>query len=1036
MIDHIIGFSIKNKIVIGLMVLGLILCGAWSLSRIPIDAVPDITNNQVQVITQSPSLAAQEIERFITYPLELSFANIPGVVEIRSISRLGLSVITVVFDDDVDTYLARQLISEKIASASQQIPPGMGTPEMAPVTTGLGEIYQYVLYAKKGYEKEYDAMELRSIQDWIVKRRLAGIEGVVDISSFGGYQKQYEVSIAPEVLRSYNISILEIYTALVNNNENTGGSYIEKLNNAYFIRGEGLITSLEDIRKIVIRKNNRGFPVTIGDVAVVKYGHAVRYGALTMNGKGEAVGGIVLMLKGANSAAVIHNVKERIAEIKKTLPVGVQIEAYLDRTILIEKAIHTVTANLVEGGLIVIFVLVLLLGNLRAGLIVASVIPLSMLFAISLMNIFGVSANLMSLGAIDFGLIVDGAVIIVEAIILRISSIDHTQGKIDVDQEVLTASVKIRQSAAFGEIIILIVYLPILALVGIEGKMFKPMAQTVGFAIIGALILSLTYVPMMSSLFLGKAKHGAGFSERLINRLYKYYEPIIRFALKWPRAIMVSVTIVFFFSLYVLVNLGGEFLPSLDEGDFAVETRLASGSSLSQTIETSTRAEKILLGFPEVKEVVSKIGTAEIPTDPMPIEANDLMVILKDKKEWTTASSKEALADTMKKALETLPGVQFEFQQPIQMRFNELMTGVKSDIAIKIYGEDLNLLNRKAKESAQLIKGIEGVADLRIEQTIGLPQIQVKYDRDKIAEYGLNIKQVNSILRASFAGEKTGEVMEGEKRFDLVVRLNQEYRGNIDNIKGLYVDLPNGTKIPIEEVATIEFNEGPMQISRDDTKRRITIGINVRNRDVQSVVEDIQSALETGIHLPSGYFFTYGGQFENLEKAKGRLKVAVPVALFLIFVLLYFTFNSFKESLMVFTAIPLSAIGGIFFLWLRDMPFSISAAVGFIALFGVSVLNGIVMISYFNQLKAEGIKSEIDRVLIGTKVRFRPIFITAAVASLGFLPMAMSNSAGAEVQKPLATVVVGGLITATLLTLVILPILYTIYNTDEENVQA
>ena len=876
-------------------------------------------------------------------------------------------------------------------------------------------------------------MELRTIQDWIVRRQLLGTEGVADISSFGGYLKQYEIALSPDKLRSMNISISEVFIALQKNNQNTGGAYIDKKPNAYFIRSEGLIGSIEDIEKIVVKTNPNGIPVLMRNVATINYGHATRYGAMTRNTEGEVVGGIVLMLKGANSSKVIGNVKKRIAQIEKTLPEGVEIEPFLDRTKLVNNAIGTVTKNLAEGALIVIFVLVLLLGNFRAGLVVASVIPLAMLFAISLMNLFGVSGNLMSLGAIDFGLIVDGAVIIVEATLHHITgrrlfekfgSKKLTQNQ--MDDEVYESASKIRNSAAFGEIIILIVYLPILALVGVEGKMFRPMAQTVSFAILGAFILSLTYVPMISSLFLSKnTQHKRNVSDRIMDFFQRIYTPLILGALKRKVTILISAILLFTLSLVVFMNMGGEFIPTLDEGDFAVETRVLTGSSISQTIEAATRAAKIIRAkFPEVKEVIGKIGSSEIPTDPMPVEACDLMIILKDKSEWTSASSRDELAEKMSKELEDIPGVTFSFQQPIQMRFNELMTGAKQDVVIKIYGEDLEMLTLYANKIGKLSSTVKGAQDIYIEQATGQEQIVIKFDRDKIAQFGLNIEDVNQVIKTGFAGESAGLVYEGEKRFDLVVRLDKENRQNIDDINNLFVIAPNGNKVPVSQLADVEFKISPNQIQRDDAKRRITVGFNVRGRDVESVVKEMQAKVEKEIKFSAGYYPTFGGTFKNLIEARQRLSIAVPVALLLIFMLLFFTFKSFKQSLLIFTAIPLSAIGGVFALWLRGMPFSISAGVGFIALFGVAVLNGIVLIGEFNSLKKEGMIDLKEIILKGTSTRLRPVIMTALVASLGFLPMALSHGSGAEVQKPLATVVIGGLLTATLLTLLVLPILY------------
>lgn len=1011
------------------MTLGLILWGIWSASRLPIDALPDITNNQVQIITSSPTLAAQEIEKFITYPIEQAVKSIPKVVELRSISRFGLSVVTVVFEESVDIYWSRAQISERLKEAEENIPQGLGSPELAPISTGLGEIYQYTVSAKKGFEDEYNAMELRSIQDWVIKPQLIGIKGVAEVNTLGGLLKQYAVVVNPDKLKSMNITIADIFEALKKNNENTGGAYIDKMPNAYFIRGIGMVSSLEDIQKIVI-KNQNGIPILVRDVAKVEYGSSIRYGATTKDGNGEVVSGMVMMLKGENSANVVSLVKERMKQIIKTIPDGVSIEPYLDRTKLVKNAIGTVEKNLLEGALIVIFILVLLIGNWRAGLIVASVIPLALLFAMSLMNLFGVSGNLMSLGAIDFGLIVDGAVIIVEAIVHRLQLTD--KGKLttnQMDENVYQASSKIRNSAAFGEIIILIVYLPILALVGIEGKMFKPMAQTVSFAILGAFILSLTYVPMMSALFLSKETgHKKNISDRIINFCYRFYRPMLNAAMQMKTTVIGIALLFFVLSLFVFNKLGGEFIPTLEEGDIATHVMLTPGSSLAQEIDATTKAEKILKSqFPEVIQVVSKIGSAEIPTDPMPMEVADVMVILKDKSEWSSANTKEEMMEKMEHALDDLPGVTTEFTQPIQMRFNELMTGVRSDVAIKIFGEDIDLLAGYGDEVVSLIQNINGVEDARAEAVSGLPQITVKYDKDKLALYGLNISDLNSVIRAGFAGEKAGVVYEGEKRFDLVVRLDKNNRQDINDLKTLYVALPSGSQIPLEQVADIALERGFSQISREEGKRRIVIGFNVRGRDVKSIVEEIQIKLGTNIKMPPGYYITYGGQFQNLVEANKRLSIAVPFALALIFVLLFFTFRSFKHSILIFTAIPLSAIGGIFALWLRGMPFSISAGVGFIALFGVAVLNGIVLIGYFNQLKEEGMTDIMERIREGTKVRLRPVIMTAAVASLGFLPMALSNGAGAEVQKPLATVVIGGLISATLLTLILLPILYFIF---------
>lgn len=1027
MIDSIIHFSVRQKLLVGLFVIGLIGWGAYSIQHLPIDAVPDITDNQVQIITTSPSLAAQEVEQLITFPLEIALGNIPNVIETRSISRFGLSVITVVFEENMDVYLSRQLISERIKMAEADIPEGLGKPEMGPITTGLGEIYQYVIHPAEGYEDQYTSTDLRTMQDWIIKRQLTNVEGVIEINSSGGFLKQYEVAVDPKQLNSKNIKLTDVFDALARNNANTGGSYIEKTYNTYFIRGEGLLENTEAIENVVVCVRD-GVPLLIKDVAKIQTGHAPRFGAVTMNGMGEVVAGQVMMLKGENSAEVTRRVKKRLEEIKKTLPEGVVLEPYLDRTKLVNRTTKTVATNLLEGGLIVVFVLVLLLGNLRAGLIVASVIPLSMLFAISMMHMFGISANLMSLGAIDFGLIIDGAVIIVEAIVHRLEY-DHVGKTIDqstLEESVLGAATRIRKSAAFGEIIILIVYLPILFLTGIEGKMFRPMAQTVSFAILGAFILSFTYVPMASALFLPKKwVKKRTVADRIMAFLHSLYEPVLKFAFR-VRVLVIGIAIALFaLSLWTFSRMGGEFIPTLEEGDFALHQILPPGSSIAQGVEVSAHLQRMLLdNFPEVEKVVTKIGTAEIPTDIMPLEAGDIYVILKPKKEWTSAGSREEMFEKMEEVMNQYPGVMYEFTQPIQMRFNELMTGVRQDIAIKIYGDNLGTLQQKAEQAEAIINTIAGVGDIQVEPVAGLQQLIIDYDRVKLAKHGLDIAALNQTISTGFAGESAGYIYEGEKRFDLVVRLDEPFRQDIEQIRNLYIPLPNGDQIPLQEVAMVSYQEGPAQISRDDTKRRITIGVNARNRDVESVVSDIQNRLGAELDLPVGYSVSYGGQFENLQRAQARLLVAVPAALILIFVLLYLTFNSVKQTLLIYTAIPLSAIGGIWALYLRDMPFSISAGVGFIALFGVAVLNGIVLIGQFNQLKKEGVSNTLLRIYQGAHIRLRPVIMTAAVASLGFLPMALSTTAGAEVQRPLATVVIGGLITATLLTLILLPILY------------
>ena len=1034
MLQKIIAASIRNKLLVVLMLLALVGWGGYSALNLPLDAIPDVTNNQVQVITQSPALAAQEVEQLLTVPLELQLRTMPGVTEIRSISRFGLSVITVVFDDKIDTYRTRQLVAEKLTTVQADLGAGAGTPQMAPITTGLGEIFQYSIRVKKGYEKQFPLSKLRDVQDWLIKRQLAGVPGVVDVSSFGGYVRQYEVSVNPDRLNAAGVTMPELFAALKDNNANTGGSYLERGPNTYFIRGEGRVTSLADIGIIVVKQAAQNAPLLVRDVADVRFGHTMRYGAMTRNGHGETVGGIVLMLKGASSEQTIKGVKTRVAEIQKTLPAGLEILPFLDRTKLIDKAIETVARNLLEGAVIVLVVLLLLLGNWRAGLVVASMIPLCMLFALGMMKTFGVSANLMSLGALDFGLIVDGAVIIVEAMIFHIVHAQKQAENETMDQVAEAAATRLMRSALFGQFIILIVYFPILALTGIEGKMFRPMALTVSFAILGAMVLCLTYVPAVSAWALRKdIKEEGTVADRIMKFLYRGYKPLIEGALRLRWAVVGAAVALLVGAFFLFRTLGGEFIPQLDEGDFAVNVTLAPGSSLSQSIATTTKVQQILMkNFPEVVQIVGKIGTSEIPTDPMSFEDSDQMVILKDQKMWTSAHSREELADKMQKSLASVPGVNMEFQQPIQMRFNELISGAKSDISIKIYGDDLGILFEKANQAAALIRPLAGVGDLKVEQIAALPQLRVTYDRQKMAQYGLRISDLNALLRSSFAGDVAGQVYEGERRYDLVVRLDSTRRQGLGDLRNLYVDTPTGQKIPLEEVATVAYRNAPAQISRDDARRRINIGVNVRGRDVQSLVQEIQGKLNR-VKLPPGYTIKYGGAFENLQRATARLEIVVPISLALIFLLLYLSFQSVKQAGLIFTGIPLATIGGIAALWLRGMPFSISAGVGFIALFGVAVLNGIVLVASLNELAAEGVKNVRERIIRATAERFRPVLLTASVASLGFLPMALSTSAGAEVQKPLATVVIGGLITATLLTLLVLPVLYTFFTSDDED---
>lgn len=1034
MFKAIVRFSIKKKLFVGLTTLFLFIGGIYAMLTLPIDAVPDITNNQVQIVTISPTLAPQEVEQLITMPIEIAMSNIMNVEDIRSVSRFGLSVVTVVFKESVPTLDARQLINEQIQTVSGEIPSELGTPEMMPITTGLGEIYQYVLKVAPGYESKYDAMELRTIQDWMVKRQLSGIPGIVEINSFGGYMKQYEVAVDPDALFSLNITIGEVFQALSSNNQNTGGSYIEKAKNAYYIRSEGMIGQLKDIEQIVVANRN-GIPVHINDVGIVRFGSPKRFGAMTKDGEGECVGGIAMMLKGANANVVTQELEKRVEKIQRLLPEGVSIEPYLNRSELVNRNISTVVNNLIEGAIIVFLVLIIFLGNVRAGLIVASVIPLAMLFAFIMMRLFNVTANLMSLGAIDFGIVVDGSIVILEGILAHIYGKKFrgkTLSKEEMDEEVEKGASGVVRSATFAVLIILIVFFPILTLNGIEGKYFTPMAKTLVFCIIGALILSLTYVPMMASLFL---KHTIvvkpTLADRFFEKLNKVYQRALKFCLhfKWKTVGIAFAALIG--SLFLFTRLGAEFIPTLDEGDFAMQMTLPAGSSLSESIEVSNLAEKALMDqFPEIKHVVAKIGTAEVPTDPMAVEDADVMIVMKPFREWTSASSRAEMVDKMKQALEPLSErAEFNFSQPIQLRFNELMTGVKADIAVKLYGEDMHELYQRAKEAAAYVEKVPGAADVIVEQAMGLPQLVVKYNRGKIARYGINIEELNTIIRTAYAGEVSGVIFENERRFDLVVRLDQEKVADF-NLDKLFVRTTEGVQIPVSEVAGIDLVSGPLQINRDATKRRIVIGVNVRDADIQQVVTNIQRTLDKNIQLKPGYYFEYGGQFENLQNAINTLLIVIPVALMLILLILFFAFKNVTYTLMVFSTVPLSLIGGIVALWLRGLPFSISAGVGFIALFGVAVLNGILMINHFNDFRKQNrYAMSTNRIIsLGTPHLLRPVFLTGLVASLGFVPMAIATSAGAEVQRPLATVVIGGLIISTVLTLLIIPVFYRIVN--------
>jgi heavy metal efflux system protein len=1019
MINALIRFSVSQRLLVLLMVAILIGAGIYSLQGLPIDAVPDVTNVQVQVLTAAPSLAPLEIERQTTFPVEIAMSGLPDIEEIRSVSKFGLSAVTVVFDDSVDTYFARQLVLERLSQAREQIPENIGSPEMGPISTGLGEIYQYEL---KASGNSHDATELRTIQDWSVRRQLLSVPGVTEVNSFGGLEKQYQARIDPAKLQAYGLSLRDVLGSVTRNNANVGGAYIEHGAEQYLLRGIGLVESVEDIANIVVKTGKEGIPIYVRDLGEVVTGATVRQGAVTDDGEGEIVAGIAMMLKGENTRAVVERVKERIEQVKKTLPKGVELVPFYDRTELVDRTISTVAKNLIEGAILVIVVLILLLGNWRGALLVSSIIPLSMLFAAILMRVFNVSGNLMSLGALDFGLIVDGAVVMVENAVRRRAEAQHEGLREPPQRTILEACVEVGRPVVFAVAIIMIVYLPILSLTGIEGKMFKPMALTVVFALLGSLILSLTYVPAAMTFLL--RGHVSEKESIFIRYAKRWYKPALGYATRnRVRAFAAAVALVVV-SGVIFPFLGSEFIPRLDEGALAIQVQQLPSVSLSQSVRTTTQVEGVLRTFPEVTKVVSKTGRAEVATDPMSVDFSDLYIALKPPYEWTSANTREELVEKMSEALEKgVPNGSFSFSQPIELRVAELIAGVRSDVAIKLFGDDLDTLKKTADRIARVVIGVRGAEDVKVEAVTGLPQLQIKPDRAAIARYGLNVEDVNDLVESIVSGKDAGLVYEGEQRFNLTVRFMDASSQDVDTIKNLLVPAPKGVRVPLSQVADVALLEGPAQISREDTRRRISVELNVRGRDIGSFVEDAQAAIENQVSLPAGYYTTWGGQFENLQRASARLLIVVPLALFLIFVLLFTTFGSIKQAVLIYTGIPFAIVGGVLALALRGMPFSISAGVGFIALFGVAVLNGVVMVSYINRLRDEGQTVE-QAVSEGAETRLRPVLMTALVASLGFIPMAIATSAGGEVQRPLATVVIGGLITSTLLTLLILPMLY------------
>lgn len=1024
MIENIIKLSIRRRFLVLLLVALMAVAGLLSLKNLPIDAVPDITNVQVQVITSAPALAPLEIERQVTFPVEIAISGLPGVTDVRSVSKFGLSVVTVVFKENVDTYFARQLVLERLTKVREQIPESIGKPEMGPISTGLGEIYQYQIRSKKGLSQ--NTLDLRTDQDWNVRRQLMGVPGVAEVNSYGGQKKQYQIRLDPQRLLAYGLTLRDVLDAVVRNNENVGGAYIEHGGEQYVLRGIGLTQSASQIENIVVKAGKEGVPVFVRDIGDVVEGSEVRQGAVLADGNGEIVAGIVMMLKGENSRAVVERVKQRVAQVQKSLPSDLELVPFYDRSDLVDRTVKTIETNLIEGALLVLVVLLLVLGNWRGSLLVAAVIPLSMLFAAICMSVFKVSGNLMSLGAIDFGLIVDGAVVVVENAVRRLSQA-HPNVPFEERRKIITkACVEVGRPVVFAVSIIAIVYLPILSLFGVEGKMFKPMALTIVFALLGSLVLSLTFVPaMLTFVMTGPVSKEDSV---VVHVLREFYARALSVVMKFRAQIFTVAFSVLLMSFLTFPLLGSEFIPRLDEGALAVQMQQLPSISLTQSIANGTAAEKILKSFPEVTRVVSKIGRAEVATDPMGVETADIYVGLKPRSELPTSFDRDDLITRMKAKLESgVPQAVFSFSQPVELRTSELIAGVRSDVAIKVFGDDMDELRKTAEQISKVVSKVKGAADVKVEQVSGLPQMIVIPNRDAIARYGINVEDVNNVVQSIVAGKNAGVVYEGEKRFDLTVRLNEETGNDLNQIKNLLISAPNGARIPLSEIASIKVQDGPAQISREDRRRRIVVELNVRGRDLGSFVQEAQEKIDKNIKLPTGYYVTWGGQFENLRRATNMLLLVVPIALVSIFVLLFMTFGSFNQALLIFTGIPFAIVGGIFALAARGMPFSISAGIGFIALSGVAVLNGVVLVSYINKLKPK-METELA-VREGAMTRLRPVLMTALVASLGFVPMAFSSSAGAEVQRPLATVVIGGLLSSSVLTLLLLPDLYLWFDT-------
>ena len=1024
--NKVVEFALRNRFLVLVFTVLVVAVGVWSMRVLPIDAVPDITPNQVMVLTNSPGLGPVEVERLITFPVETAMSGLPGVTEIRSVSRFGLSSVTIFFKEGMDIYFCRRLIMERLPQAKEAIPPGFGSPEMGPISTGLGEIYQFEV---RGDGKSL--MDLRSILEWDIAPLLRSEPGVVEVNSYGGELKTYEVQLDANRLVSYNIPLAKVFEALERNNFNSGGGYIEHNQEQYVVRGEGLVGTLDDVGNIVVGATKNGTPVFIKNLGNVRFAPMIRQGAATRDGRGEVVTGVVMMLIGENSRVVSQHVGERLKEIQKTLPAGVKIETYYDRTTLVQKTIKTVEKNLIEGALLVIVILLLLLGNIRGALIVAAAIPLSMLAAFSGMVWFGISGNLMSLGAIDFGLIVDGSVVMVENIVRHLAEAKR-RGDKNTFAVVLDSAREVARPVFFAVLIIIVVYIPILTLEGVEGKMFRPMALTVIFALVASLVFALTLMPVLSSYFL--AKNVKEEESKLIRNVKERYVPWLRKAIARPGLTASIAGAALAAGVIVAAFMGAEFIPRLDEGTIAVQAWRLPSVALSESVHGTTMAEKVLKQFPEVQTVVSRTGRAEIATDPMGVEVSDIYVILKPHDEWKTASTREGLIEAFDKALsDNVPGNIFSYSQPIELRMQELIAGVRSDIAVTLFGTDLEMLRQKADEIVRVLSQVPGAADVKAEQTGGLPYLRVDIRRDQIARYGINARDVLDAVEA-IGGKQVGQVLEGQKRFALQVRFQSSDRDAVEKIGNIKVADPQGRLIPISQLANLRTEEGPAQISRTNIHRRISVEANVRGRDLSSFIKDAQAAVGNKISLPTGYWITWGGQFENLQRATQRLMIVVPLSMFLIFILLYTTFNTMRPALLIFLNVPIAASGGILALALRGLPLSISAGVGFIAVSGIAVLNGVVLISYILQRRREGASLE-DAVTEGAITRLRPVLMTALVASLGFVPMAIATSAGAEVQRPLATVVIGGLITSTLLTLFVLPTLYRWFESRREEVE-